>query len=136
MSNTGFKWGSFATLQDAVVLTQGGTTTNESAAVSLDVKAGCEVSIVAAYSNHAKATSGLTVYVLRSLDGTNYEAAADGPFGFEMAFLQNGTRNRVFAVAPGQVGSFKILLSWGNTTSNSAVTVTTRYRTADIPAAS
>jgi len=136
MANTGYDWGAYAALQSAVVLTTAGTVTNTSSEVDLDVKAGCEVSVAATYSDHVKATSGLTVYVLRSYDGTSYQVVGDEPWGFEMVFTQNATNYIVFNVDPGQAGSFKLLIVWGNTTGSSTVTVTTRYRTADIPAAS
>ena len=137
MADTGFNWdASWTVLDAAIVLTQGGTTTDTSAAVSLDVKAACEVSIDVDYSNHAKATAGLTVYVLRDVNGTDYEAIADGPWGFEMAFTQSGTNRKTFHVDPGIAGSFKIYLNWGNTTGSSVATVATSYRTATIPLAS
>jgi hypothetical protein len=136
LANTGYDWGSFSTLQNAVTLTRGGTVSDTSDAVSLDLKAGCEVGIDAAYSNHAKATAGLSVYVLRSYDGTNYEVVGDLPWGFEMPFTQNASHYRVFSIDPGATGSFKLLLVWGNTTASSNVTVTTAYRTADVSAAS
>lgn len=137
MAETGFNWdAAFTAIDASIVLTQGGTITDTSAAISLDGKAACEVSITAAYSNDAKATSGLTVSVLRTYDATNYQVAADLPWAVEMVFTQNATRIFVFAIDPGQVGSFQILLTWGNTTGGSAVTVATAYRAATIPKAS
>lgn len=136
MADTGYNWDtSWTTLQNAVTLTQGGTTENTSSEVDLDGKAACEVSVDADYSNHAKATGGLFVYVLRDVNGTDYEAETDEPWGFEMVFTQNGTNRRTFSIDPGQVTKFKILLDWDNSTASSSVTVTTSYKTATIPAA-
>jgi hypothetical protein len=137
MANTGHDWDAAWTTIDAVIaLTQGGTTTDTSAAISLDGKSACEVSIDTDYSNHAKVTAGLRVYLLRDINGTDYEASGDNPWGFEMPFTQSGSNRRTFSVDPGMVGSFKILLDWGNTTANSVATTATSYRTASIPVAS
>lgn len=123
-----YDWGSWTTLVDAQVINHGFDLTSD--AVSLDLLAGCEVSVVATYSNHA-ITQGVKVYVLRELDGTNYEGENDNPWGFEAPYVQNGTRNRVFNVDPGQAGGFKILLTYDGL-AGSSVTVTVRYRTATI----
>lgn len=134
MANTGIKYdASWTTLQDAVALTQGGTVENVSGAVSCDQKALIEIAIKAVYSNHAKATAGLMVYIER--DGNDaYEDDADGPWGFEMPFTQAGTHRRVIQFGP--ASNIKVHLVWGNTTASSAVTVTTSYKKADVPAAS
>lgn len=136
MPNTGYDWNSFVVLQNAVTLTTGGTLTNTSTTVSLDKAAGCEVTVSAAYSNHARATGGLQVSLLRTRDGTNWQVAADLPVAVEMVFTQNATRDYVFSVDPGLIPEFRILLTWLNTTASSSVTVTTRYRLADVPVAS
>ena len=136
MANTGPKWSAWTVLQNAVVLTQGGTIVATSDAVSLDMKAGCEYSVVATYSDDAKATAGLSVSILRDVDGTNYQVAADLPQGVEMVFTQNAARSFVDSICGMLVGSFKLYLAWGNTTAGSVVTVTTRYRTCDVPVAS
>jgi hypothetical protein len=136
MANTGFDWGSWSVLTNAVVLTTGGTILNTSAAVALDLKAACEISIDAAFSNHARATGGLNVSALRDIDGTNYEDGNSGALKFEQPFVQATTVKKSFSISPGDFGSFKIRLDWLNTTASSNVTVTVRYRLADIPAAS
>jgi hypothetical protein len=134
-TNTGYKPdASWTTLQNGVALTQGGTTTDLSGAVSLDTKFGFELAVKAVYSNHALATSGLTVYVLRDSNDA-YEAAADLPQAVQPVFTQNNTNRATYAFA-GPFSNIKILLSWGNTTGSSAVTVTTSYKLFDIPAAS
>ena len=135
MANTGHDWGAWATIDAAIVLTQAGTTTDTSAEIDLDGKSACEVSIDTDYSNDAKATAGLRVYLLRDVNGTDFEDSADLPWGFEMPFTQSGTNRRTFTVDPGLIGSFKIYLSWGNTTGGSVATTATMYRTADIPRA-
>lgn len=136
MSNSGFDWGSHSVLTNAVVLTTGGTILDTSDAVDLDLKAACEISIDATYSNHAKATGGLRVTVLRDIDGTNYEDENSGAFSFEMPFVQNDQVLKGFSISPADFSKFKIRLDWLNTTASSNVTATVRYKTADIPPAS
>ena len=137
MADTGYNWDdSWTTIDAAIALTTGGTIADTSDAISLDGKAACEVSIDVDYSDHAKATDGLHVYILRDVNGTDYEDVDDLPWGFEMEFTQNGTNRRVFSVDPGMISRFKVYLAWGNTTSSSVATVATSYRCATIPAAS
>ena len=137
MADTYYKWDAGWTVIDAaIVLTQGGTTTDTSAVIDLRTKAACEISIDVDYSNHAKATGGLFVYVCRDIDGTSYEVEADGPWGFEMPFTQSGTHRRTFTVDPSQVSEFKIHLDWDNSTGSSVATVATAAKYATIPVAS
>ena len=97
MADTGYNWdASWTSVDAAVVLTQGGTTTDSSDALEIDVKAAALISIDADYSDHAKATGGLFVYLLRETGDGSYETAADGAWGFEMPFTQNGTNRKVF----------------------------------------
>ena len=134
MANTGHDFAAnWTTVQDGVTLTQGGTVESISDAVSLDVTSCTEIAIKAVYSNHAKATAGLSVYIARDANDA-YEDDADGPWGFEMPFTQNDTHRKTITFGP--ASNIKIHLVWGNTTGSSAVTVTTSYKKADIPAAS
>ena len=136
MGDTGYKKATWVTLQDAVTLTQGGTTENLSVALSLDVKSGCILSVDADYSNHAKATGGLFVYVCGDINGTDYEVEADNPWGFEMVFTQDGTNRRPFLIDGSAYDDCKVLLDWDNSTGSSAVTVTTKYKLITVPVAS
>lgn len=137
MANTGHDWATTWTAIDAAItLTTGGAVQDTSAAQSNDLKSACEISIDADYSNHAKATGGLVVYIFRDVDGTDYEGFSDAAWSFEMPFVQNGTRRRTFAVPPNMVSKFKVGLEWLNTTGGSSVTVATGIRQADIPVAS
>lgn len=136
MADTGYNWPLSWTAEYDGTLTQGGTDTDTSAAIDLDIKAAIEISIDADYSDHAKATGGLFVYILRDINGTDYETEADNPWGFEMAFVQNGTRRRTFVLSGADFSRFKIFLDWDNSTSSAAVTVATKYQKSTIPAAS
>ena len=136
MPPTGIDWPLSWTDEFTGTLTQGGTTTNTSAAIDLDVKASIEISIDVDYSDHAKATGGLFVYILRDINGTDYESEADNPWGFEMEFLQNGTRRRTFILHGIDFSRFKIFLDWKNSTASSATTIATKYQKSNIPVAS
>lgn len=136
MANSGIDWSAHTTLINNVTLTQGGTIYNVSDAVDLDMKAACEISIDAAYSDHAKATGGLRVSVLRDIDGTNYEDENSKAMQFEMPFVQNDSVLKAFSISAADFSKFKIRIDWDNTTSSSSVDVTVRYKTGDIPPAS
>lgn len=136
MADTGYNWGAWTQCGvEAVVLTTGGTILEISDAIDLDIKAACEVSIEATYSNHAKATGGLEIAILGECNAT-YQVQLDIGTGFEMIFTQNDTRRERISIDPQQYGTFKVMHDWNNTTASSTVTITTRYRTATIPVAS
>ena len=130
MANTGYKWGSWTQCGvEAVTLTTAGTILEVSDEIDLDGKAACEIAVAATYSDHAKATGGLEVFILGECNAT-YEVQAAAPPGWEMEFTQNDTRRTRFSVNPREFGSCKIHFDWNNTTAGSNVTITCRYRTA------
>jgi hypothetical protein len=137
MADTGYNWDAAWTAIDAAIaLTQGGVTTDTSAEIDLDGKAACLISIDTDYSNHAKATGGLFIYLLRETGDDSDEAEADGPWGFEMPFTQNGTNRRVFFISAAQFQKFKLHLDWDNSTGSSVATTRTDIKYATIPVAS
>ena len=137
MADTGFNWDAAWTAIDAAIaLTQGATVTDISAQIDLDGKAGCLISIDTDYSDHVKATGGLFVYILRETGDGSDEAEADGPWGFEMPFTQNGTNRRVFFISAAQFQKFKLHLDWDNSTGSAVATTRTDIKYATIPVAS
>jgi hypothetical protein len=141
MADTGVNWPLSWTQEYSGTLTTAGTVTDTSAALDLDIHSSIEISIDADYSDHAKATGGLRVYILRDVNGTDYEVdpVADSnsvPWGFEMPFSQNATVRKTFTLRGVDVSRFKIFLHWANTTASSNVTVVTNYQTSSIPVAS
>ena len=133
---TGYDWPAWSAIDAAIVLTQGGTVTDFSAVKTMDIKASCRISIDADYSNHAKATGGLFIFIVNEAgDATNYEADADKPWGFEMEFTQNGTNRRVFWLSGMQYNKFKLFMRWDNSTASSAVTIRTDLMFSDVPIA-
>jgi hypothetical protein len=97
------------------------------AAISNDGKLDTEVSITAAYASGTVGANDCIVYLLRDVDGTDYEVIADNPWGFAMAKTVSTTHRRTFTV-PASVGRFKIMVR-NNTGVNADVTV--RYRQAE-----
>ncbi len=137
MADTGINWDTDWTTIDAVtVLTQAGTDDDTSAEIDLDGKAACTITIDVDYSDHVKATGGLFVFVLADINATDFETEDDGPWGFEMPFLQDGTRRRKFFVDPKTYNKFKLYLHWKNSTGSSVATVATKVKYGTIPVAS
>lgn len=143
MAETGVNWPADSnwTGEFSGTLTTAGTDDDISAVIRQDVKASTEISIDADYSNHAKATGGLVVSVLRDVNGTDYELdpktqALSPVWQFEMAFVQNATIRKTFTVYGMDISQFKIHLHWKNTTGSSNVAVVTSYQQSNIPAAS
>lgn len=117
-------WGSWSTttINSSSVSNSSSSTTG---AISNDEKTACEVSVTIDYGTTADA--GVKVYVLRDADGTNYEAAGDDPWMFEMPFSISTTHRRTFSVSPSHVSSFKVSVQ---NDSGATVTATVRYKQA------
>lgn len=98
---------------------------SSTAAISNDLKSESEVSVTILYGSTA--TEGVMVYVLRDVDGTNYEATTDGPWGFMMPYTVSTTHRRAFTVSGDRISSYKIHLV-NNT--GASVTATVRYKQA------
>lgn len=137
MANTGHDWATAWTVIDAAVaLTQGATITDESAEQEMDIKSSCLISFDVDYSNHAKATAGLSITIKRDVDDTVYESANGAAMTFEMPFTQNGTERKVIQLFGDGFHKFVITLDWGNTTASSVATTATAIKFSDIPVAS
>ena len=117
MADTGYNWDlAWTVMNAAIVLTQGGTITHQSAEIDLDGKAACLISIDSDYSNHAKATAGLSISIARDVDDTVYESANGYAVKFEMPFTQAGTERKTFFLSAQQFQKFVLVQDWGNTT--------------------
>jgi len=137
MADTGYNWEANWTVIDAAIaLTQGGTITDQSAEYDLDGKAACLISIDTDYSNHAKATAGLSISILRDVDDTVYESANGAAVKFEMPFTQNNTERKTIFLSAEQFQKFVLVQDWGNTTANAVATTATAIKYATIPVAS
>ena len=133
---TGYDWDtSWVEIDPAIVLTQGGTVTDFSATQTLDVHSSCLISIDTDYSNHAKATGGLFIFIARETGAGAIEADVDLPWGFEMVFLQNLTIRRVFYLSGLQYNKFQIFQRWDNTTASSVATTQTHIKKSTVPIA-
>lgn len=137
MADTGYNWDTNWTVMDAAIaLTQGGTITDQSDEIDLDGKAACLISIDTDYSNHAKATAGLSISIKRDIDDTVYESANGVAVKFEMPFTQNSTERKTIFLSAEQFQKFVLVQDWGNTTASSVATTATAIKYATIPAAS
>lgn len=125
-----YNWtGTYTALIDAASVSDGSD--NISSAVSLDDKLAAKVGVTVAYG--ATANEGVKVYVLGLVDGTNYEAEGDDPWGFVMPYSASTTHRRVFTIPASVHDSFQILVT---NDSGANVTVDVDYDTATATPAS
>ena len=137
MADTGHNWeASWTVLDAAIVLTTAGTITDQSAEIDCDGKANILISIDTDYSNHAKATAGLSITILRDIDDTVYESADGASVKFEMPFTQNNTERKAFSLDCASFQKIVLVQDWGNTTGGSVATTATAYKFDTIPVAS
>jgi hypothetical protein len=137
MADTGYKWDTnWNVIDAAIALTQGGTIYDESAEIDLNGKAACLISFDTDYSDHAKATAGLSISILRDIDDTVYESANGAAVKFEMPFTQAGTERKTIFLSAQQFQKFIIRQDWGNTTASSVATTAVAIKYATIPVAS
>lgn len=137
MADTGFNWeANWTVLDAAITLTQGGTITDQSAEIDCDGKAAIMISVDSDYSDHAKATGGLVITLLRDVDDTVYESVDGAAVTFEMPFTQNSTERKTVVIDCSKIQKFVLRQDWNNTTGSSAVTSATAYKFATVPVAS
>ena len=137
MADTGYNWDAAWTAIDAeIVLTVAGTITDQSAEIDLDGKAACLISIDTDYSDHAKATAGLSITIKRDIDDTVYESSNGAGVKFEMPFTQAATERKAFFLSAQQFQKFVLVQDWGNTTTNGVATTATAIKYATVPVAS
>lgn len=115
-----------ATSIAASSITNTGTATT--AAISNDGKSATEIAVTVAYGTTAN--QGVDVYILRDVNGT-YEAVADRPFGFQMAYGVSTTFHRTITVMADRVSQFKVFVF--NQT-GATVTATVNFKQAVVEA--
>lgn len=120
----------------ATVLTVAGTIQDISAEIDLDGKAACLISFDTDYSDHAKATAGLSIKIRRDIDDTVYESDNGAAVEFEMPFTQNDTERKTIFLSAQQFQKFVIQQDWGNTTASGVATTATAIKYGTIPVAS
>lgn len=123
-TNTYYDWDS-AWSSTSIDGTMADATSQTTAAISNDGKVVTEISVSVTYGGTTD--QGAQVYVLRDIDGTNYETSDDKPFGFELPYSTSSTRNRVFTIAADRVSDFKVEVS--NDTGDT-ISTTVLYRQA------
>lgn len=96
-------------------------------AISNDDKIATEVSLEVTYGTTAD--EGVKIYILRDVDGTDFENPNDNPWGFQMPYTTSTTHRRTFNVPAERTSKFKVHIS---NDSGAAVTATIRYKQATI----
>ncbi len=109
-------------------VSNGGSATT--GAISLDGAIACDISIECAYGGTA--TEGLKVYILRDIDGANFESIDDNPYGFSLAYAASVTRRKGFSVPAQGLSAFKVLLV---NDAGASVTATVRYKLSTVGSA-
>jgi len=133
MTTLNYTWdANWTVINASIVLTQGGVITHTSAEIDLNGKVACLISIDTDYSNHAKATAGLSISILRDVDDTVYESLQGAALTFEMPFTQAATERKVFFLSAEQFQKFVLRQDWGNTTAGSNCTTATAIKYANI----
>lgn len=121
--NSGTDWTSIAIADEGDLVSD---------ALSLDGKAGCEISVTCVEDNTGACDGNVYVYVCRDIDGTNYEDFTadddnDAPaLGCRIVPVQNKTKRKTFFVDAGQVSSFKVAVD-NDSGQELAVSVKIRY---------
>jgi hypothetical protein len=101
------------------------TSTATTAAISLDQKIACQISVACAYGGTA--TEGLKVYLLADSNSTD-EAVADVPArAYQLPYSTSTTYRRVYSIPATDYSSFKVHVT---NNSGATVTVTVTYKLA------
>ena len=135
MAEGTIKWDdTWTDITTAKALTQGGDIQDTDGPIDMadHVKALLSVSVL--YSNHAKATAGFSIRVLREVaDTPAYETEQGASVSIELPFTQNATEAKVIELGEG-FDHFNLQMDWGNTTANAVATYTTKilYASMDI----
>jgi len=136
MADTGYNWeANWTPLDAAIALTVAETITDLSDEIDCDGKASIMISVDTDYSDHAKATGGLVISILRDIDDTVYETIDAASISFEMPFNQNDTVRKAFSLNCSQFQKIKLQQDWNNTTASAVATTATAYKFATIPLA-
>lgn len=139
MANTGYKRAGWSAMQKGAAdwtsdaLANGAEETGD--ALSLDQKAACEIGIDLYEDNTGAISGNVTIYVLGTADGTNYEESAHVPsISFEVTPVQNDhVYFRFGDIDPKSFSSIKISV---DNNSGQELAVTVKYNLGDVPAAS
>ena len=140
MANTGFNWAAAVFAKDAgggdwdadAIADNGSIISNT--AISMDVKATCEVGIMLVEDNTGAIDGVVTVYVLRTCCGLGDEEITTGsPWSYTITPVQNDTVKHGFSIDGGSYSDFKIAVK---NESGQELAVSVKYKTADIPVAS
>lgn len=139
MADTGYNWdANWSPMQKSGDWTSDAiadTAIETGDALSLDGKASCLVSVTVVEDDTGAIDGNLTIFVLKNVDGTNYEQA-DGtgsPQTILITPVQNDTVYKTFTVNPANADSIKIA---AENQGGQELALTVKYKFATIPAAS
>jgi hypothetical protein len=125
--SSGFQWGSWAFMQKSAADFDDESIADAGSALSdsydLDGKAACEVRVAATEDNTGACDGDVVAYIVRG----SQDAGDQLSLGAVITMTQNTTREGVFAVDPGRVGDFKVLVE---NDCGQTVTVDVQVRTA------
>ena len=131
MAETGIGWTGFSEHDAMGAVADNGTDTSPE--LDLDTIAACQIGLTLA--GGAGTVDGiLTVYVLGTVDGTDWENTTTGsPWAFTITPVVSTTIYKVFPIDPSMYAKVKVAIV---NTSGIAVTVTIDKNTATVPVAS
>jgi len=139
MANTGYDWGAWAFVQDAdpsnwenEALADNATETSGTA-ISLDKKAACIIGIGLTEDNTGAIDGVVTVYILGETGVAYEETTIGNPMQFTITPVQNDTVYTQFSIDPRDYHNFKLAIK---NEGGQDLTVTAKYKTADVPIAS
>jgi len=131
MADTGYNWTTFSEHDAMGAVADGADDT--SPVLDLDGKAACQIGLTLAGAA-GTVDSVVNVYVLGTVDGTDYETMTNGsPWSFSIAPVASTSVYKVFSIDPKAYPKCAIGIS---NDSNISVTVTIDVNTATVPVAS
>jgi len=139
-ADTGYNWGDWGFVKDSndadwddKPIADNETETTGTA-IDLDGKAACMFSITAVEDDTGAIDGVVTIYLLRDIDGTNYETTTSGnPYSFTFTPVQNAT---VYLAFPISASKFDKVKPAFKNEAGQVLVFDVRYKTATIPAAS
>jgi len=135
MAEGTIKWDDTWTAIDAAITLTTGAPQDISTAIDMGDHVQALLSVSVVYSDHAKATAGLSITLRREIDDTpSYETENGAAVAIEMPFTQAETEAKAISLSGDDFDKFLIQMDWGNTTANSEATFTTKilYASMDI----
>ena len=138
MANTGYEWAAYQATQKGSVPWSADALADSAIETSdvIDCSGNAAIEIgISAYEDNTGAISGdVTVYILKDVDGTNFEETAIGnPYSFAFTPVINDTVRISFPLSMAQYDRIKIAVE---NQSGQELSITVKHKYATIPVAS